>query len=397
MRRPVAGDLSGAVADLGIFVPLVAALILVNGLRPGPLLLVAGLLSLLSGLWFRIPFPVQPLKALTALAVAQQLEPDVIHAAGLLIGLALILLTLTGLAGRVALAFTRPVIRSLQLAVGMLLIVTAVRLTLAPPDLFVGAPPPAASAGLMVLTVGIVALAVWRRWYAAASALVAVGAVTAWVAARPELGPVAVSVPVVGVPPLSVRGTAFVLLVIPQLPLTYGNAVVGMAALAREQFPTATRVRPGSVALSCGLGNVGAALLGGMPMCHGSSGFTAHVRLGARTAMMNVLLGGTFIILGVVFSGQVLLLFGLLPVWALAGFLAYAGLRHALLVLDLRGRELVVAVLGAAAGILTGNLAITTLIVLVATWGPVLARRAQKQEAHRQGPGRHMALHEDDR
>jgi hypothetical protein len=113
--------------------------------------------------------------------------------------------------------------------------------------------------------------------------------------------------------------------------------------------------------------------------------------------MMNVLLGGTFIILGVVFSGQVLLLFGLLPVWALAGFLAYAGLRHALLVLDLRGRELVVAVLGAAAGILTGNLAITTLIVLVATWGPVLARRAQKQEAHRQGPGRHMALHEDDR
>ena len=44
MRRPVAGDLSGAVADLGIFVPLVAALILVNGLQPGPLLLVAGLL-----------------------------------------------------------------------------------------------------------------------------------------------------------------------------------------------------------------------------------------------------------------------------------------------------------------------------------------------------------------
>lgn len=107
MRRPVAGDLSGAVADLGIFVPLVAALILVNGLQPGPLLLVAGLLSLLSGLWFRIPFPVQPLKALTALAVAQQLEPDVIHAAGLLIGLTLIVLTVTGLADRVARVFTR--------------------------------------------------------------------------------------------------------------------------------------------------------------------------------------------------------------------------------------------------------------------------------------------------
>ncbi len=365
-------------ADLGIFVPLVAALILVNGLRPGPLLLVAGLLSLMSGLWFRIPFPVQPLKALTALAVAQQLEPDVIHAAGLLIGLTLILLTVNGLADAVARAFTQPVIRSLQLAVGVLLVITAVRLTLDPPELFVGAPPQVMSVGLMGLTVGIVALSVWRRWYTLAGALVAIGAVATWVIATPEMGPVVISSPVVGLPPLNVWGTAFVLLVIPQLPLTYGNAVVGMAALAREQFPSATRVRPGSVALSCGLGNVGAALLGGMPMCHGSSGFTAHVRLGARTAMMNVLLGGTFIILGVVFSGQVLVLFGLLPVWALAGFLAYAGLRHAALVLDLRGAALVVAVLAAAAGIATGNLAVTTVISLVGAWAPTLTRESSR-------------------
>jgi sulfate permease, SulP family len=375
MRRPVSGDLSGAVADLGTFVPLVAALILVNGMRPGPLLLVAGVLSLLSGLWFRIPFPVQPLKALTALAVAQQLAPEVIHAAGLLIGLILILLTVTGLADRVARAFTRPVIRSLQLAVGVLLIVTAVRLALTQPEPFVGDLRPATAIGLMALTAGIVASAVWRRWYAAMSALVAIGAIAVWVMARPELGPVELSIPVLGIPPLSVWGTAFVLLVIPQLPLTYGNAVVGMAALAREQFPNATRVRPGSVALSCGIGNVSAALLGGMPMCHGSSGFTAHVRLGARTSMMNVLLGGTFILLGVVFSGQVLVLFGSLPVWALAGFLAYAGLRHALLVFDLRGASLVIAALAAAAGIMTGNLAVTTVIALAGAWGPTLWRR----------------------
>jgi len=370
MRRPIAGDLSGAVADLGIFVPLVAALILVNGMHPGPLLLIAGLLSLLSGLWFRIPFPVQPLKALTALAVAQQLAPDVIRAAGLLIGLILILLTVTGLADRIARIFTRPVIRSLQLAVGVLLVVTAVRLAVAPPAIFVGTPPPGSAVALMVLTTGVVALTVWRRWYAAATALVLLGTVAAWAATRPAFGVIELSGPVLAVPPVSVWASAFVLLVIPQLPLTYGNAVVGMSDLAREQFPSATRVRPGSVALSCGIGNVGAALLGGMPMCHGSSGFTAHVRLGARSSMMNVILGGMFIVLGVVFSAQVLVLFGLLPAWALAGFLAYAGLRHALLVLDLRGASIGVALVAASAGIVTGNLALTTVIALAGAWAP---------------------------
>jgi len=397
MRRPVAGDLSGAVADLGIFVPLVAALILVNGLHPGPLLLVAGMLSLLSGLWFRIPFPVQPLKALTALAVAQQLAPDVIHAAGLLIGVTLILLTVTGLADRIARVFTRPVIRALQLAVGVLLVVTAVRLAVDPPAIFVGASPPATALTLMLVTVGVVTLAVRRRWYAAVAALVLVGAAGAWVATRPSFGVIELSGPVIGVPPSSVWASAFVLLVIPQLPLTYANAVVGMADLAREQFPGATRVRAGSVALSCGIGNVGAALLGGMPMCHGSSGFTAHVRLGARTAMMNVILGTTFIVLGVVFSAQVLVLFGLLPAWALAGFLAYAGLRHALLVLDLRGAELAIAVLAAAAGIATGNLAVTTAIVLAGTWGPGLVRRAWSREGQPHASERRPASSRGDR
>ncbi len=383
MRAPSAGDVSGAVADLGIFVPLVAALILVNGLDPGPLLLMAGALSLAAGLWFRIPFPVQPLKALTALAVAQQLAPEVIRAAGLLIGVILVVLTVTGLADRVASVFTRPVIRALQLAVGTLLIVAAHDLAVDPPELFVD--PPSAGANLLLATVTLmlVAMAVWRRRYAAAVVVVGVGVGVAWIAGEPQFGSLAVSGPVFAVPPVTVWPAAFVLLVIPQLPLTYGNAVVGMADLARQEFPGADRVRPGTVAMSCGLGNVGSALMGGMPMCHGSSGFTAHVRLGARTAAMNVLLGGGFIVLGLAFSEQVLVIFGLLPVWALAGFLAYAGLRHALLVADLRGRALGVALVAATAGIATGNLAVTTVIALVGEWLPRLASRRDRRRAGR--------------
>jgi len=98
-----------------------------------------------------------------------------------------------------------------------------------------------------------------------------------------------------------------------------------------------------------------------------------------------------------VFSAQVLVLFGLLPAWTLAGFLAYAGLRHALLVLDLRGTPLVVAVVAAAAGIWTSNLAVTTVIALVGAWGPRLVRRIRTREAHEQPPGHHLARSQDER
>jgi SulP family sulfate permease len=373
MSRPTAGDLSGAVADLGIFVPLSAALVLVNGLDPGSVLFGAGMLVLAAGVVFRVPFPVQPLKAMTALAVAQGLSADMIHAAGLEIGFVLALLAITGVADRLSGLFTKPVIRSLQFAVGSLLVLSATKLARRPPDLFEHPPSSSWALAFALATVVVVAVAAYRHWYALGAALLAAGMAASWVAVAPEMGPLSVDLPTVAFPPLSVFGTAFVLLVIPQIPLTYGNAVVGVSHLALEHFGERARsVTPGRVALSCGLGNIASALMGGMPMCHGSSGLSAHVRLGAQTAAMNGLLGTTFVVLGLVFSEQVLMVFGLLPVWGLAGFLAYAGIRHAMLVLDLRRARLAIAVVAGLVGIWTGNLAYTTVIALTAHHGPRL-------------------------
>src|SRR5687767_10011815 len=112
-----ANDLTGAVADLGVMVPLAAALILVNGLDASAVFIGAGVLVVASGAYFRIPFPVQPLKALTAVAVAQELAPGVIHAAGLEIAAFLLLMSVRGVADVVCRAFTKPVVRALQLGV----------------------------------------------------------------------------------------------------------------------------------------------------------------------------------------------------------------------------------------------------------------------------------------
>lgn len=376
MTRAITGDVSGALADLGILVPLTAALVVVNGLDVGSVLLLAGLLVVSAGLVFRIPFPVQPLKALTALAVAQRLGPDVIHAAGLEVGIVLMLMSLTGLATLMSKLFTKPVVRALQFGVGWLLVVTAVKLVVNPPAVFVNSPSSRTGLLLAAATVVVVVIAAWRRWYLLSIALVVAGVIVTLLVEQPSFGGPSIDLPTFSIPPWSVFGTAFVLLVIPQIPLTYGNAVVGVSDLAREQFgERARRVSPARVALVCGLGNVASATFGGMPMCHGSSGLSAHVRMGAQTWKMNAMLGGTLITLGVFFSDQVLEMFGLLPVWVLGGFLAYAGIRHAMLVLDLEPIQIALAIAAAAVGIWTSNLAYTTAIALVIAQAPLVYNR----------------------
>jgi sulfate permease, SulP family len=364
------GEATGAVADLGVLVPLAGSLILVNGLDPGAVLVGAGLLTVAAGVVFRVPFPVQPLKALTAVAVAERLSPDVIHAAGLEIGLFLLLLSVGRVADLVARLFTTPVVRALQLGVGVLLVIAAVRLVADPPAVFLGTPEPPWPLLLAAASFVAVAVTAARGRHPVALALLAAGVAVTWLTARADLSGPSFALPRVGFPPATAFGSAFVLLLIPQLPLTFGNAVVAVTDVARRSFgPRARRVTPAAVCLSCGLGNVVAGMIGGMPMCHGAGGLTAHVRLGAKRAGMNLLLGGTLLLLGVFFAPQVPVLLGLLPVWVLAAFLAYAGLRHALLVADLRGGALAVAVATGLAGAITGNLAITAGAALLVEHG----------------------------
>jgi len=370
------GEASGAVADLGVLVPLAAALILVNRLDAGAVLLCAGLLYLASGLWFRIPFPVQPFKAVTAIAVAEGLAPGVIHAAGLEMGGLLLVLSIGGLANAVARIFTKPVIRALQLGVGILLAISAFKLVAKPPDVFTGVPAAPWPIVLAVATFGATLWAVHVRRHGLALATLAAGVLATAVSSHPHLTAPAFHLPSIGLPPASMFGTAFWLLVIPQFPLTFGNAVVATDDLAHEYFGGAAgRVTPSRICISDGLGNLTSGLLGGMPMCHGAGGLTAHAKLGARTAGMNLLLGGTLVVIGLFFAAQVPVILGLLPVWALAAFLAYAGLRHAALVGDLRGAPLAIALLSGIVGALLGNLAVTAGLALAAVHLPGLIAR----------------------
>lgn len=374
-RARVFGDASGAVADLGLLIPIAAALIVENGLDAGTVLVGAGALYVAAGLYFKIPVPVQPIKAAAAIAIARDLPPATIGAAGFLLGIILVTLSATGAARLLVRVFTRPIVRGLQLGVGLLLLESALRLPKPP----VG-PWTWTAAALAALLLVIAARN--RRW---PLALGIVGGGVLWslatgadaVSLRPELWhPTFLT----GVFHPAVLLSALTLLVIPQIPLTFGNAVVALTDLEHRYFgDQARRVSPTSVSLSCGIANLVVGSLGGMPLCHGSGGLTAHYRSGARSYRMNLLIGAPLLILGLGFGATAFSALALIPVAILAGLLAFTGVMHSLLVADLRGYELAVAIGMGAVGVWTSNLAVSLGLGLVLVWLPSLIQGMRRR------------------
>ena len=78
----------------------------------------------------------------------------------------------------------------------------------------------------------------------------------------------------------------------PQIPLTFANSCLATADAAQTYFgERAASVRPGRLATTLGSANVLAGSIGGMPVCHGAGGLTAHYSFGARTAGAPLLMG----------------------------------------------------------------------------------------------------------
>ncbi|MBI2866351.1 MAG: hypothetical protein HYX99_03205 [Chloroflexi bacterium] len=120
------------------------------------------------------------------------------------------------------------------------------------------------------------------------------------------------------------------LAVIPQIPLTLTNALIVTSSLARQFFPK--RVDPAPVSrlsLTTGLGNLLAAPLGGYMMCHGAGGLAAHYRFGARTATAPVLLGASFLALGLLLGDSAIPVLRLVPTGVLGALLFFSGLELA--------------------------------------------------------------------
>ena len=366
-------ELAGAVADVGVLVPIAVALIVGNGLSPTAVLLPPALLYLANAFIYGLPLPAQPLKAFGAIAIANGLGGDAIAAGALLIGAIFLVAGRLGLLDLAARAFPRPLIRGVQLTVGLLFLKIAWGLVTDPPTAFADYSLDVAWA--LPFTLAAFALAIAFKRVGISLALVAGGVAVMLVLAGGDasLGPSALAFPSLDVTTLV---TAFTVLVVPQVPLSFANSVLAATDAARAYFgEQAERVRPRGLATTYGVANLFAGAVSGMPVCHGAGGLTAHYSFGARTAGAPLAMGAALLALAVAAGSGLAALLPAFPLPILAALLATAGVLHIGLLRDLDGaRSWTLALLVGVVGFAT-DLAVGLALGLALWWAPVAVGR----------------------
>jgi SulP family sulfate permease len=351
-------ELAGSLGDLGTLLPIAIAMVLNNGLQPLGLFLSIGVFYILSGIYFGVTVPVQPMKVIGAYAIATSMSAHQILASTLLMGMLLLLVGMTGAIDAVRKVTPKSVIRGVQLSTGALLISGGIKFMIGTSKFqtlqnavepyltvqFVGPIPISLVIGCVS---GILTLLLLENRKFPAGLIVVAGGLAAGLAlgARVDLGNRGIGINLPQMLPFGIPGKvdfsfALVALVLPQLPMTLGNAVLAYTDLSKEYFgDRSARVTNRSVCVSMAMANFFSFCLGGMPLCHGAGGLAAHYRFGARTAGSNLIIGLIIAALAILLGEHIVDLLNLLPMSILGVLLMFAGSQLTLTLMDLDNRK----------------------------------------------------------
>lgn len=319
---------AGAFGDLGTLVPFVIAYVSLLKMDPYGLLLAFGIAIIVSGLYYKTPFPVQPMKAIGAVATTQAAQtivitPEAVYGAGLVTGAIWFLLGITGAAKKVCDLVSRPVAIGIIMGLGFSFMLEGTKM-MATGWVLGGF---ALLGTLLLLT---------NRVVPVMFLLLIVGAFAAVLANPALLGKFAELQPELRLPSFALAGLTWtdvligtVFLALPQVPLTLGNAIIAITEENNRLFPDRP-VTEKKVAISTGIMNLFAPLIGGVPMCHGAGGMAGHVRFGARTGGSLIILGAILVLLALFFGSSLDVLLEIFPTPILGVILFLTGAQLAL-------------------------------------------------------------------
>ena len=264
--------------------------------------------------------PAQPLKAMAVLVISKKVGAGVLYGGGLAIGITMLLLTVTGLIDWLARAVPKSVVRGIQFGLGLQLSILALT-QYVPAD---GRRGYALAAVAFVLALVLLG----NRRVPPAPFVILLGIVYAF-AFTLDRGALAHSIglrlPHLYRPTVADVLTGFVVLALPQLPLSLGNSILATRQIAQDLFPR----RPISIrkiSFTYSLMNLVNPFFGGIPTCHGSGGMAGHYTFGGRTGGSIVLYGSIYLTLGLFFSRGFQTAIELFPLPILGVILAFEGL-----------------------------------------------------------------------
>ncbi len=289
-------EVAGAFGDIGTDIPLIVGMALAAHLDGTSVLVMFGVMQILTGLAYRMPMPVQPLKAMAAIVIAQHTTGAVLYGGGLAIGIVMLLLSVSGLLDMFARIIPKSVVRGIQFGLGLQLAGIALK-DYVQADGWSGYALAAVSFALIVALLG-------NRRIPAALPVVLLGIAYALIVRlnlTTLIGLAGVHLPILRVPAGKDIVAGFLLLALPQIPLSLGNSVLATSQLSKDLFPhRGVSVR--RIGFTYALMNLLNPWFGGVPTCHGSGGMAGHYAFGGRTGGSVIIYGTILISLGVFFG-----------------------------------------------------------------------------------------------
>ncbi len=337
-------ELAGAFGDIGTDLPLIIALIAGCGLDATSVCVTFGVLQIAMGILYGIPMPVQPLKAMAAIMLAQHLSPGTYAGGGLVIGATMLLLSLTGALDLLAKLVAKHVIRGLQLGLGLSLGWLALSKYVRTDG----------SAGIALAALSTVILLAFGRQKRLPGPLVvmSLGVLYALLTKHSVFrwDSVGFALPHWQPPTRHELLTGAVLLALPQIPLSLGNSVIATSQVTQELFADRA-VSVKKIGITYGLMNLIAPFFGGIPVCHGCGGLLGFYGFGARTGGAPILYGLLYVVLGLFFGRNFSQVIQVFPLPVLGVVLLFEAVALARLTRDLlpSRSQMVIALLVASA------------------------------------------------
>jgi len=336
-------EVSGGFADFSTWISLNLAMAKIGVINISSVFFWGGIINILNGIYFRIPFPLQNMKTITASSLQGKLNEQSVTTSGFFIGIMTLILGLTNTINIVAKFIPHFLICSIQVGQGLIFISSGIK-NIESVNTWIGS-----DSYLLAISLGFLIVLTWLPLKRGNNKYYNLLKLTL------EKIPIALFLFIIGIIIASTKyqsSTSYSISIpiytsyngittqdyydgfkgaISQLPLTLLNSIISLIDVSSENYPQETRVNLKSVSISIGLMNMFIMLFKGAPLCHGSGGLTVAVKMKAKTGMSICILG-IFKIVIAIFLGDLLVnLLNFFPMTIIGIFLCISGAELSLI------------------------------------------------------------------